>query len=146
MEVGYVGMIEVITEDNKLFKIFFMKYPDYVMKIMAIWMTLDELEGSRTRIDFIDKRVTNEANKFTYWHPFGIQFRYRYKLDDYNNWRHAPIYLERTRETKLCPNRKFAWYILVLEDNTSLTSGHFQNDGLVQPSLDFWRALTNRVP
>ena len=26
-----------------------MKEPDYVMKIMASWMTLDELEGARTR-------------------------------------------------------------------------------------------------
>ena len=28
-------MIEVRDEDNKLFKIFFMKEPDYMMKIMA---------------------------------------------------------------------------------------------------------------
>ena len=40
-EVGDVGMIEVRTEDNKLFKIFFMKETDYVVKIMASWMTLD---------------------------------------------------------------------------------------------------------
>ena len=29
----------------------------------------------------------------------------------------------------------------MLEVNTSLASGHFQNDGVVQPSLDFWRSL-----
>ena len=28
-----------------------MKDPDYVMKKMASWMTLDELEGARSRID-----------------------------------------------------------------------------------------------
>ena len=28
-------MIKAITEDNKLFRIFFMKETDYVMKIMA---------------------------------------------------------------------------------------------------------------
>ena len=38
-------MIEVRTEDNKLFQIFFMEEPYYLMKIMASWMTLDELEG-----------------------------------------------------------------------------------------------------
>ena len=27
------------------------------------------------------------------------------------------------------------------EVNTALVSGHFKNDGVVQPSLDFWRAF-----
>ena len=36
-------MIEAITEDNKLFKIFCMKEPYYVMKIMSVWVELDEL-------------------------------------------------------------------------------------------------------
>ena len=40
-EVGDVGMIEARIEDNNLFKTFYMKDPDYVMKIMAIWMTID---------------------------------------------------------------------------------------------------------
>ena len=40
-------MIEVRTEDNNLFKIFCMKDPDYVRKIMASWMPLDKLEGKR---------------------------------------------------------------------------------------------------
>ena len=50
-EYGDVGMLEVRTEDNKLLQIFFMKYPDYVMKIKASWMTLDELEGKKIRRD-----------------------------------------------------------------------------------------------
>ena len=37
------GMIEGITEDNKLFNISFMNDPDYVMRIMVSCMTLDEL-------------------------------------------------------------------------------------------------------
>ena len=32
-----------------------MKEPDYLMKIMASWMTLDELEGARTRRHFVDR-------------------------------------------------------------------------------------------
>ena len=51
-------MIEARTEYNKLFKIFFMKDPDYVMKIMASWVALSELERSRTRRDFIDSSGT----------------------------------------------------------------------------------------
>ena len=55
-------MIEVITEYNKLFKIFCMKDPDNLTKIMASCMTLDELEGARTREYFIDSSRTNDTN------------------------------------------------------------------------------------
>ena len=46
-------MIEAITQDNKLFQIFFMKDTDYVINIMESWTTLDELEGAKTGKDFI---------------------------------------------------------------------------------------------
>ena len=42
-------MLEARTQENKPFRIFCMKEPDYVMKIMANWMTLDELDGTKTR-------------------------------------------------------------------------------------------------
>ena len=42
-EVCDVGNIKARTEDGMLLKIFFMKEPDYAMKIMEIWMTIDEL-------------------------------------------------------------------------------------------------------
>ena len=35
-------MVEARNEDSKLFKIIFMKDPDYVMKVMASWMTIYE--------------------------------------------------------------------------------------------------------
>ena len=54
-EVGGVIMIEARTEYNKLFKMISINKPDYVMKIMASWMTLDELEGARTRRHFVDR-------------------------------------------------------------------------------------------
>ena len=56
-------MIEAQTEDNKLFKIFCMKKPDYVMKIMASLITLDELEGASTRTDLIYSSETNYKNQ-----------------------------------------------------------------------------------
>ena len=37
---------------------FFMKDPDYVMHIVASWMTLDKLEGGKIRRDFIDSSGT----------------------------------------------------------------------------------------
>ena len=60
-EVGDVGIIEARNEDNKLFKIFCMKDMDYVITIMASWMTLHELEGARTRTDFIDSSRTKNT-------------------------------------------------------------------------------------
>ena len=50
-EVGDVDMVEVMTEEGpqgKPFKIFCFKEPDYIMKIMATWMTLDELPEANT--------------------------------------------------------------------------------------------------
>ena len=118
-----------------------MKETGFVMKIMASWITLDELEGVRTRRDFIDSSGMKETKQFTYWQPFGIHFRYRHQVDNHNNQIHAPISLERIWATRFWPDRNFSWYLAVLEVNTALASGHFQNYGAVQPSLDFRRGL-----
>ena len=63
-EFGDVGIIEARNEDNKLFKVFFMKDPDYVMKIMVSWRTLDELEGETTRRDFIYNSGKKDTKQF----------------------------------------------------------------------------------
>ena len=99
-EVGDVGMIDSINQDNKLFGIFCIKYPNYVINIMAGSMKLDELEGANTRRYFIDSSGTKETNQFTHRNPYGIHFRYRHQVEDHNNWRHAPISLDRTWATK----------------------------------------------
>ena len=85
-----------------------MRDPDYVRKIMVIWMTLDELEGARTRRDFIDISWTKDMKQFTYRKPFGNNFRYIHQLEDHNNWRHAPISLKGTWATNFCPDHNFA--------------------------------------
>ena len=59
-------MLEARTEDNNLFRIFCMKEPYYVMKVMASWITLDELEGTKTRIYFICSSGMKDKNQFTY--------------------------------------------------------------------------------
>ena len=38
-------MLDKITQENKLFQIILMKDMDYLIKIVSIWITLDELEG-----------------------------------------------------------------------------------------------------
>ena len=60
---------------------------------------------------------------------------------DHNNLSHLSISLEKTRANTFWPDHNFVCYLVVSEVNTALSSGHFQNYGLVQPSLDFWRAL-----
>ena len=82
-----------------------------------------------------------EVNQFKYRQPFGIHFRYRHQVDEHNNWIHAPIYLDRTWATKLWPDRNFSWFLAMSEVNTDLASGQFQNDGVVQPMMYFWRDL-----
>ena len=86
-------MIEARTQDNKSFRIFCIKHTDYVMEIMASWLTLHELEGAETRRDFIYSSGTKETKKFKHRNPFGLHFRYRHQLDGHNNQIHAPIYL-----------------------------------------------------
>ena len=111
------------------------------MKIMASWITIDYPERSETRRDFIDSSEMKETKKFTYRQPFGIHFSYWHQGDNHNNRRHAPIYLEKIWATKFCPDRNFAWYLVVSEVNKTLVSGHFQNDRVVKPSLHFRRDL-----
>ena len=72
-----------------------MKYPYYVMKIMAIWNTLDELDGAKTRREFTDSSGAKHTNIFTYLHPVGIYLKYQHKIDHNHNWRYVPIFLDR---------------------------------------------------
>ena len=62
-----------------------MKYPNYMINILAIWMTLDELEGERTRRYSIDIIGKKETKQFTYQKIFVLHFSYRHKVDDHNN-------------------------------------------------------------
>ena len=61
------------------------------MKTMATWMTLEELDGADTRQEYKGRDGESLARLFKYCHPFGVHFRYRHRLEYYNNRRHAPI-------------------------------------------------------
>ena len=134
-------MIETRNQDNKLFQILCMKEPYYVMNIMASWITLDQLEGAKTRKYFIDSRGTKDTKQFTCRQPFALHFRYIHQVEDHNNQLHERISLERTHATKFWTDHNFALHVDMSEVNTYLVPGHFQNDGVVQQSLYFWRAL-----
>ena len=85
-----------------------MKDPDYVMNMMASWTARDELEDTKIRIDFTDNSGTNQKNIFTYQHQFGINYKYKHKIDYNNNWRRAPTFLDRTLETKYWKDCNFS--------------------------------------
>ena len=55
--VGDVDMLEAKTQENKTFRIFFMKELDCVMMMMASWIILDDIEG---------ETITKKKNIFTY--------------------------------------------------------------------------------
>ena len=81
-------MLEAITEEGtegKAFNIFCFKEPEYVMKTMATWMTLEELDGSDTRREYKRQDDKSLTRLFKYCQPFGLHFRYRHQVDDHNN-------------------------------------------------------------
>ena len=87
-------MLEAMTEEGpeyKSFNIFFFKTLEYVMKIMATWMTLEELDGANNSQEYKGWDGHSLVRKFKYQQPFGLHFRYCHQVDDHNNRVHAPI-------------------------------------------------------
>ena len=142
------SLLEAITEDGhegKAFNIFCFMEPEYAMKIMDTWMTLEELDGTDTRQEYKGRDGESLARLFKYRQPFCLHFRYRHQVDNHNNRRHAPISIERTWETKFWPDRNFAWYLAVTEVNTALADGHFRKGGKWIPTLQFRRKLAREI-
>ena len=72
------------VDDGVAYHVFIMKDPDYVMKIMTTYETLEKQNkfkrgGVMEKKEFMDTEVV--ANHFFY----------RHKVDENNNSRHAPI-------------------------------------------------------
>ena len=49
--------------------------------------------------------------------------------------------MDSTWDTKFWKYHHFAWYLYLMEANTALASGHFQNGGNIMPNLDFQEQL-----
>ena len=108
-EVGNVDAVKKV-EDGVAYHVFFMKDPDYVMKIMTTYETLEKQNkfkrgGVMEKKEFMDTEVV--ANHFLY----------RHYVDDNINRSHAPISIERTWATKYWRDCCFAWYLAVPEVN-----------------------------
>jgi len=76
-EVGDCAMLEAKTHAGDPFRIFCMKEPDYVMKIMSSWMTLD-VEGKgeyETMRQFKNPHTGETVTKiFSYRQPFAMHY------------------------------------------------------------------------
>ena len=143
-DITYVDMFGDITEEGpegKAFNVFCFKEPEYVMKIMATWMTLEELDGADTRREYKGWDGQSLARLFKYRQLFGLHFHYRHQLDDHNNRIHAHISNERTWATNFWPNRHFSWCLAVTEVNTALSDAHLRKGGQLIPSLQFGKNL-----
>ena len=72
-----------------------------------------------------------------------MHYKFRHQVDDKNNRPNFPISVERTYATTFWEDRNCAWNLATSEVNTNLAWGHFQQDGKVDATLDFWRKLAD---
>ena len=133
-EVGAVDCLEMKTDEGKSSKINCMKETDYVMKLMASWMTLKYLEDANTKRDWKYNGV-RKSKQFFYKQPFDVHFRYSNQVGDHNNRWNAPIYIETTWETKFWSDQNSDCYLSVSTVNANLAHVHFQNWGELTPTL-----------
>ena len=66
-------------------------------------------------------------------------------MENHNNHEHAPNSLEMTWETKSWKERSFSLYLSVSEMNAYFAHRHFQMEGNVGPTLEFWRYLSKEM-
>ena len=74
-EVRYLDMLEYSTEDGNPFCFFCFKSSDYVINIMASWMTLDDMKGGKTRCNYKGRDGESLMKIFKFQQPFGFHFR-----------------------------------------------------------------------
>ena len=113
------------VEDGVAYHVFCMKDPDYLMKLMTTYGTLDPTD-KRARRKFKRGGVM-ETKEFMYMEVVANHFLYRHQVDDNNNRRYAPMSIDRTWATKYWPDRCFAWYLAVPEVNGNYARAYFQD-------------------
>ena len=102
---------------------------------------LDDLEGSNNKHNYQGRDGQYLVKTFTYQQPFGFHHKCHHQVDNHNNRCHSPISPERTWATKFWPDHNFARYLSIMETNTALESGPFQNGINIMPTLPFWKQL-----
>jgi len=118
--VGDVDQITGVME-NVNYKLFGMKEPDYVMKMMATGGVLESDDSCK----MTKRGEGTSAVTFRYPKPIDWHFRYRHAVDDHNNLRHAVPSIEGTWLTNRWPIRVFAFLLAITEVNMFLALRFF---------------------
>ena len=117
------------------------KYPDNVILMMTTYGTLEYLERLGTQRRYKGSGGDLVTKQFNYRKVFGINFNYRYQVDDNNNRRHSPVSVERTWDTKYWTDRCHAYFLALVEVNANYLQGYLVDEVDVEPQLNFWRQL-----
>ena len=102
--------------DNVPYNIFFMKEPDYTMKLMSTYGGLSILPNEPD----VSRVVDGQKVTFKYTKNFSYHYKYRHMVDDHNNLRHSTPSLEETWKTHRWENRVFAFLLAITEVNVYL--------------------------
>ena len=110
-----------------------MKDPDYIMKIMTTYGTLEQTD-KRTQTKFKRGDVM-ETKGFMCTEVVENMFLYRHQVANNNNRRHVPISIERTWDTKYLPGFFFYWYLAVSEVNENYNQAYFLDSSDAIPHI-----------
>ena len=131
-----VDMMEDETEYDEPFHILFLKETEFVMDIMAQWMTLGELGRANTKHNYKGRDGDPPVKKSNIGICLDCTFSTIIR-QTVTTIGATLIYHQSTWDTNFWPDRKFVWYLVVTEVNTALASRHFQNGGDIMPNLSF---------
>ena len=132
------------TLSGKALSIFCMKEESYTMKLMAMYMALVEIDGSKTLRSLTAVNGEKFIKSFNYTEPFQNHFKLCHQVDDHNNSRHSPFSLDESWVTKDWKHQMFSIIISFVEVNARLSDGYF-NDELPLPQVLFWKQLAREL-
>jgi hypothetical protein len=129
-EIGTTDSLPGIM-DGVQFRIYCMKEEDYVMKLMATYGALKPIEEGKTQRSVTRRNGQRKNMSFQYTEPFYNHFKFRHQVDDHNNLRHSPIFLEESLNTKDWKLRVFSFVLAPVEVNARLAFA-FSQPGIPQ--------------
>ena len=129
MEANEVGTVETIqgTLVGIPYRIFCMKDPEYIMKMMSTYGGDHPLDGQPEVIRVVPVPGDDppQTVKFMYPETVANHFKYRHMVDDHNNLCHALPSIEATWKTHRWANHVFSFLFAVSAINTYLSFRHF---------------------
>ena len=113
-EVGYVDVVQGSIRGNS-YNIMAINYTKYMMLMITIYGTLENLEGSDTQWRYKGAGEKLVTKRFNYCEVFGKNFNYRHQVDNNNNQCHSTISVERTWATNYWPGWCHEYFLALPE-------------------------------